>query len=118
MADLVQETKMSGRPQSVSAATGASADTPKLSAKTPAFDRLKNPPRFASNALIGLLFAASTALIVIGIFFALSGDADRTVQALPILQINLLLLATLVILMEVLGSEYFVMVMTELNLLI
>lgn len=64
-----------------------------------AFERLKNPPRFASNALFGLLFALSTSLIVIGIFFALSGDAERTVQALPILQLNLILLAVLTIIM-------------------
>ena len=67
--------------------------------KTPAFDRLRNPPRFASNALLGLLFTLSTSLIVIGIFFALSGDAERTVQALPILQFNLILLAVLGLIM-------------------
>ena len=67
--------------------------------KTPTFERLKNPPRLASNALFGLLFALSASLIVIGIFFALSGDAERTVQALPILQFNLLLLAVLTIVM-------------------
>ena len=67
--------------------------------KAPGFNRLKNPPRFASNAVFGLLFALSTALIVIGIFFALSGDAERTVQALPILQVNLVLLAVLAAIM-------------------
>ena len=65
----------------------------------PSFERLRNPPRFASNALLGLLFALSTSLVVIGIFFALSGDTERTVQALPILQFNLVLLAVLVIVM-------------------
>ena len=63
------------------------------------FDRLKNPPRFASNALFGFLFALSTSLLVVGIFFALSGDAERTVQALPILQFNLILLSILTIVM-------------------
>lgn len=67
--------------------------------KTPSFDRLKNPPRFASNALFGLLFALSTSLLVVGIFFALSGDAERTVQALPILQFNLILISILMLVM-------------------
>ena len=69
------------------------------SSKTPSFDRLQNPPRFASNALFGLLFALSTSLLVIGIFFALSGDAEQTVQALPILQFNLILLSILTLVM-------------------
>jgi len=41
----------------------------------------------------------STSLLVIGIFFALSGDAEQTVQALPILQFNLILLSILTLVM-------------------
>ena len=96
MGELANSVEMIGRPKrSLKAASGqiSAASGTQLSVKSPAFDRLKNPPRFASNALFGLLFAVSTSLIVIGIFFALSGDAERTVQALPILQFNLLLLA-------------------------
>lgn len=66
-------------------------------AKAPAFNRLKNPPRLASNAVFGILFTISTSLIVIGDFLALSGDAERTVQALPILQFNLILLTIIAV---------------------
>jgi two-component system nitrogen regulation sensor histidine kinase NtrY len=69
----------------------------RTSALSPALERLKNPPRFASNAVLGLLFTLATTMIVLGIFFALSNDPKRTVQALPILQINILLIAVIVL---------------------
>ncbi len=64
---------------------------------SPGFERLKNPPRLAGNAVFGLLFAVAATLTVVGIFFALSRDAERTAQALPILQFNLILLAILAV---------------------
>lgn len=75
---------------------------------TPALARLKNPPRFASNAVFGLVFTFAATLIVLGVVFALSNESERSAQALPILQLNLLLIAVLVV--TVLGQIWRILI--------
>lgn len=87
-----------GQKQKVSLASSSPYFT-----QSAALQSLANPPKLARNAAFALLFTVTTALIVVGIFFALSGDTARTVQALPILQLNLIFLAimTVVVLRQI-----------------
>ena len=52
----------------------------------------------ATSALFGFLFFVALAITVLGIFLALSPDATRSALAMPILKINLVILAVLTIL--------------------
>lgn len=68
-----------------------------VEAAAASFARLKNPPRIVETALLGFLFTLAIVLTVLGIFFVLSDSPTRNAAALPILWINLVILAVLAI---------------------
>lgn len=62
------------------------------------FTHLKNPPRIGSAALFALLYAIALGLTILGTYYALSNEETRNIQALPVLQVNLVFLAILILL--------------------
>lgn len=85
----------SKRAQHNKASNNRDGTGPEPVANTPAWVRFRRPISVLNSVLFGLLFVTSIALTMVGIFFALSNDAARAAQALPILQINLVFLALL-----------------------
>jgi len=80
----------------VSSGIGRSGALKSLAA--PSVAHLKNPPRMASSALFAILYALALGLTVLGTLYALSNEASQNIQALPVLQVNLIFLAVLLLL--------------------
>ncbi|WP_051279042.1 sensor histidine kinase [Hellea balneolensis] len=51
--------------------------------------KLRDAPKIARSALFGILFVTAILLLVVGTLYALSGDAEQTSRAYPILLFNL-----------------------------
>lgn len=81
--------------KTVTAAKASDGKPPQRTA--PDWTGVRRHASVATSALFGLLFFVAVGFTVLGIFFALSGDATRNAQALPILQINMVILAVLAV---------------------